>query len=124
MLDTHVIIIYSCVDAPCNDTNRCDCYYLKRYDESLTISCFDENNNCNWFHNISNMLKPVQNASEITLPGNFDLESYGTFISNLSNSLCHYLVMPEEGIYMLYTHIYACSYVRICAMYVRTYVYM
>ena len=126
MLDTHVIIIYSCVGTPC-DSNPCNCSYLKPYHELLSIPCFDENNNCSWFHNISNVLKPVRDyivtASGITLPGNFDPESYGTFISNFSNSSCRYLVIPEEGMYMLYMNIYACSYVCICAMYIQ-YVYM
>ena len=82
--------------------HHCNCYYVKEYDESLDITCFNASiTNCSWSRIINNMSVPIGdsirvNANTITLPGDFDLWGYGTFMAKFSNEdSCLYSVIPS-----------------------------
>ena len=90
---------------PCNksDPDRCNCRYLKPYDQPLDIPCFDSSGNCNWYHRVDCALYPFQNMTNtngINLPGYFDPKSYGIFTSNTSNGSrsCYYAVIPPSNL--------------------------
>ena len=85
-----------------SDPQPCNCRYVKPYNQSLSIPCFNSFN-CNWYHRIDCTLQPFQNMTNtngIGLPANFDPESYGIFTSNTSNDSCYYAVIPPSNLGM------------------------
>ena len=92
----------------CSSILPCNCHFIKRYDETLDIPCI--NSTCTWSHLINNISMPIEDrflasANGISLPGNFDPRSYGTFVAKFSgDDSCSYLVVPPlsptEGMYV------------------------
>ena len=71
----------------------------------MDIPCINPDNNCTWSHKIKDMFVPIEDrflasANGITLPGNIDPQSYGTFLANYSgDNSCSYLVVPAAGMH-------------------------
>ena len=87
----------------CDDTDheQCNCSYVKPYEQPLQIRCFNLSDNCNWYHEINDILEQLPDmadSSRLSLPGNFDPNSYGIFSTNASNDSCYYAVIPPSNL--------------------------
>ena len=86
-----------------NQSTPCNCSYIKKYNESLDISCVDLTDNCTWFHTINNVPMEIEKRFRTNSRRNITLQkddplSYGYFNTvNSTGDTCNYLVTPPLG---------------------------